>query len=80
METASKPKTKLDAQVTLDGVEHTVPAGRTVVSKLKEELGVDPASSLFLKKNGKRRLLADHAVIVVKTGMEFEAIPVGGVS
>lgn len=79
METARELRTK-EAHVTLDGVAHVVPAGRTVVSKLKEELGVDPTASLFLKEHGKRRLLADHRVIVVKSGMEFEAIPVGGVS
>jgi hypothetical protein len=80
METASETKVKIEAHVTLDGVEHIVPAGRTVVSNLKEELGVDPTASLFQKEHGKRRLLADHRFIVVKSGMEFEAIPVGGVS
>lgn len=80
METVTKHHTKTEAHVKLDNVEHVVPAGLTVVSVLKTELGVDPASSLFLKEHGKRRLLADDEVIDVESGMHFEAIPGGGVS
>lgn len=80
METVAKPTTKTDAHVVLDDVEHVIPAGPTVVSQLKAELGVEPAASLFLKEHGKRELLADDATVNVKSGMHFEAIPGGGVS
>jgi hypothetical protein len=80
MDTLTKAPAKPNARVILDGVEHVIPAGSTVVSQLKNEFGVDPAASLFLKEHGKRRLLADDELIVVKSGLHFEAIPGGGVS
>ena len=80
METANAMKVKAEAHVELDGVKHEIPAGPTVVSTIKAELGVDPAWSLFVKDHGKRRLLADDEIVHVKNGLHFEAIPGGGVS
>jgi hypothetical protein len=68
------------AHITLDKEERTVPAGETVVSVLKIELGVDAAKTLFLKEHGKREPLANEQVIDVESGMHFEAIGGGGVS
>ena len=68
------------AHIKLGTEERTVPAGSTVVSALKAELGVDPAQTLFLKDHGKREPLANEQVIDVKSGMHFEAIGGGGVS
>jgi hypothetical protein len=80
METASKNQIKTEAHVVLDRVPHVVATGETKVSDLKTELGVDAATSLFEKVKGKREPLADDQVIDVKSGMQFEAIPGGGVS
>ena len=80
METVSAEKVKAEAKVELDGVKHEIPAGPTIVSAIKAELGVDPAWSLFVKEHGKRQLLADDQIVDVKSGLHFEAIPGGGVS
>ncbi len=61
-------------------VEKTVPAGSTLVSVLKTELGVDAASVLWLIKGKERTVLADDTTIDVRSGMHFEAISGGGVS
>jgi hypothetical protein len=57
-----------------------VPAGPTLVSVLKQELGVDPAQTLFIKDHGKREPLADERTLDVKSGMQFEALGGGSVS
>lgn len=68
------------AHVKLGDDAKTVPAGSMTVAQLKQELGVDPADVLYLKKGSERILLADHETIDVKSGMHFEAIGGGGVS
>jgi hypothetical protein len=68
------------AHVKLGKEDRTVPAGETVVSVLKSELGVDPAQTLFLKDHGKRVPLANEQVIDIVSGMHFESIGGGGVS
>jgi hypothetical protein len=80
MEAAPDTKGSLDAHVKLGDEARVIPAGSTVVSKLKEELGVDAAQSLFMKDRGKRRLLANDEVVDVKDGMHFESLGGGGVS
>jgi hypothetical protein len=57
-----------------------IPEGATEVATLKQELGVAEADSLFLLKDGKRRLLADHTKHNVKADDHFEVIGKGGVS
>jgi hypothetical protein len=61
-------------------VTKTVSAGRTVVTALKVELGVDAAVVLYLVDGKQRRLLDNSETIKVKEGMHFEAIGGGGVS
>lgn len=68
------------AHVKLGDEAKIIPAGMMTVAQLKQELGVDPADVLYLKKGNKRVLLADHETIDVKSGMHFEAIGGGGVS
>jgi hypothetical protein len=60
--------------------EKTVPAGETLVSRLKTELGVDLALVLYLVHGQKRKLLDNSETIEVESGMHFEAIGGGGVS
>lgn len=58
-----------------------IPEGETPVPTLKQELGVAETDSLFLlKKDGKRKLLADHEHHNVKEGDSFEVVGKGGVS
>jgi hypothetical protein len=57
-----------------------VPAGETVVSQLKAELGVDGTAVLWLLHEGKRRPLNNSESLDVESGMHFEAITGGGVS
>ena len=80
METTGQAKGKAEAHVKLGDDERIIPAGDTVVSFLKAELGVDPAVTLFLMVGGKRTPLANDQVIDVRSGMHFEAIGGGGVS
>lgn len=60
--------------------EKTVPAGETVVSTLKTELGVDLTLVLYLVHGQKRRPLGNFETVDVESGMHFEAIGGGGVS
>jgi sulfur carrier protein ThiS len=61
--------------------EKEIPKGETEVSLLKEELGVAPELALWVvRKNGKRRQLADHEKHNVEAGDRFEVIVRGGVS
>jgi hypothetical protein len=61
--------------------EKEIPKGETEVSLLKEELGVAPELALWVvRKNGKRRQLADHEKHDVKAEDRFEVIVRGGVS
>jgi hypothetical protein len=61
--------------------ELEVPGGPTPVTQLKEELGIDPASSLWvIDKHGKKKPLADHEHHNVKEGDRYEGIARGGVS
>jgi hypothetical protein len=80
MEMTGQAKGKAEAHVKLGDDERIIPAGDTVVSFLKAELGVDPAVTLFLMVGGKRTPLANDQVIDVRSGMHFEAIGGGGVS
>jgi hypothetical protein len=57
----------------------TVPGGATPVPRLKDELSVPAADSLF-QIRPERRPLGDHETIDVKSGDAFEAIGGGGVS
>ncbi len=58
-----------------------VPKGETAVTALKEELGVPAELALWvIRKNGKRKQLADHQSHEVKTGDTFMVITRGGVS
>jgi hypothetical protein len=68
------------AHIKLGTEERTVPAGPTLVSKLKQELGVDPTFVLYLVHGHERRVLGDTDTIDVKSGLHFEALPGGGVS
>lgn len=68
------------AHVKLGNEPREVAAGPTQVSILKQELGVDPAQTLFMKEHGKRVPLADDRVIDVRSGMHFEALGGGSVS
>jgi len=82
IETRDKPKL---AHVTL-GIDDqppqpkTVPAGNTLVSQLKTQLGVDLAAVLYLLHGQKRTPLDNSQTIDVESGMHFEAIHGGGVS
>lgn len=58
-----------------------IPGGPTPVPELKNELGIDGASALWVvEKNGKKKALADHETHNVKEGDHYEAIVKGGVS
>jgi hypothetical protein len=69
-----------EAHVTLGTDEKVVPAGPTVVSVLKEELGVPATDVLWLVSGHSRRPLGDGETLDVKSGQHFEAIGGGGVS
>lgn len=61
--------------------EKLVAKGETKVTRLKEELGVEPALALWsIDKHGKRKRLADHETVEVKKGERFVVIRPGGVS
>jgi uncharacterized protein YabN with tetrapyrrole methylase and pyrophosphatase domain len=61
------------------GVE--ILGGPTIVTELKERLGIDPASSLWvIDKHNKKKQLADHERHNVKEGDRYEGIARGGVS
>lgn len=68
------------AHVKLGTEEKTVPAGETVVSVLKTELGVAADAVLWFVHGNERRPLGDDETIDVKSGLHFEAIGGGGVS
>lgn len=72
------------AHVTLgkgkDTVAKTIPAGPTPVPTLKNELGVDAASVLYLRHGNDKRVLGDEETVDVENGMHFEAVEGGGVS
>jgi hypothetical protein len=57
-----------------------IPKGPTEVTALKQELGVAEADSLFIVKEGKRKLLADHTKHNVKDDDHYEVVGKGGVS
>jgi hypothetical protein len=57
-----------------------IPDGPTPVPRLKQELGVSETDSLFLVKNGKPKMLADHETHNVKEGDQYEVVSKGGVS
>lgn len=58
-----------------------VPKGETAVTTLKEELGVPAELALWvIRKDGKRKQLADHQSHEVKAGDTFMVITRGGVS
>jgi hypothetical protein len=60
--------------------EKTIPDGPTSVPTLKQELGVADADSLFIVKDGKKKLLPDHEKHNVKAGDHYEVVSKGGVS
>jgi hypothetical protein len=61
--------------------EKSVAKGTTLVTELKEELGVEPDLALWsIDKHGKRKRLADHETYDVKKGDRFVVIRPGGVS
>lgn len=68
------------AHITLDDTPREVPAGPTVVSKLKSELEVDATFVLYLLHGHEKRMLADTDTVDVESGQHFEALPGGGVS
>jgi hypothetical protein len=72
--------TQTIAHVKLGTEPKEVPAGPTIVAALKALLGVPETFSLFLKEEGKSRLLGDGEIIDVKSGLHFTANPGGGVS
>jgi hypothetical protein len=58
-----------------------IPKGETAVAVLKEELGVPAELALWvIRKNGKRKQLADHETHEVKAGDTFMVITRGGIS
>lgn len=69
-----------EAHVKLGTEDKTVPAGETIVSVLKSELGVPETDVLWLVHGNERRPLGDDETIDVKSGLHFEAIGGGGVS
>ena len=69
-----------DADANTKTEQKTIPEGPTPVPTLKQELGVDAADSLFIVKNKKRKLLADHEKHNVKARDHYEVISKGGVS
>ena len=68
------------AHVKLGTEERTIPAGPTLVTTLKRELGVDPTFVLYLVQGRQRRVMGDTETIDVESGLHFEAVPGGGVS
>jgi len=68
------------AHIKLGTEEIEIPAGPTVVSVLKHELGVEPAFVLYLAHGQERQVLGDTETIEVESGLHFEAVPGGGVS
>jgi hypothetical protein len=61
--------------------EKLVEKGKTQVTKLKEELGVEQELALWsIDKHGKRKRLADHETFDVKKGDRFVVVRSGGVS
>jgi hypothetical protein len=60
--------------------EKTIPGGPTPVPTVKQELGVAEADSLFIAKDGKKKLLPDHEEHNVKAGDHYEVVGKGGVS
>lgn len=72
------------AQVTLgkgkETVHKTIPAGPTVVSTIKSELGVAATDALYLRHGDEKRVLGDDETVDVENGMHFEAVEGGGVS
>lgn len=60
--------------------EKAIPNGHTPVPTLKQELGVAVADSLFIVKDGKKKLLPDHEEHNVKAGDHYEVVGKGGVS
>ncbi len=72
------------AHVTLgtgkDTVQRTIPGGDTPVPTLKNELGVDATSVLYLRHGNDKRVLGDDESLDVESGMHFEAVEGGGVS
>jgi hypothetical protein len=69
-----------EAHIKLGTEEKRVPAGPTLVSVLKEELGVPQADVLWMIKGQTRRPLGDQETIDVESGQHYEAIGGGGVS
>jgi hypothetical protein len=69
-----------EAHVKLGKEERVVPAGETLVSVLKTELGVPETDVLWLVKGHERRPLGDQEMIDIRSGLHFEAIGGGGVS
>jgi hypothetical protein len=69
-----------DAQGNTSTHTKEIPEGSTDVITLKQQLGVAAADSLFVVKDGKRKLLADHTKHNVKEDEHFEVIGKGGVS
>jgi hypothetical protein len=69
-----------EAHVKLGKDKKVVPAGDTLVSVLKIELGVSETDVLWLIEGHKRRPLGDQETIDVHSGLHFEAIGGGGVS
>jgi hypothetical protein len=60
--------------------ETEIREGPTAVPTLKQELGVDDADSLFIVKDGKKKLMPDHEEHNVKAGDHYEVVGKGGVS
>lgn len=85
--TVEKPTEQVTVTITIDDPEggsttedRSIPSGSTPVSTLKQELGVPAEESLFLVRDGKRKLLADHEHHNVRAGDHFEYVGKGGVS
>ena len=68
------------AHVKLGTEEKTAPAGETIVSVLKTELGIAEDAVLWFVHGNKRRPLGNEETIDVESGAHFEAIGGGGVS
>lgn len=68
------------AHVKLGDVPKEVPAGPTLVSALKDELGVPATDILHLLHGHDQQVLGDDEVLDVKSGMHFDAVPGGTVS
>ncbi len=58
-----------------------IPRGETEVAVLKTELGVPAEASLWvIRKNGKKKQLANHEKHDVKEGDRYQTVIPGGVS